>query len=66
MIEKIEVRVKSKNNNLKFIEYKGVNKIYYRHYLEKGNNKIYVYPENLELAKEELTKNKLEFAIIKD
>lgn len=66
MAEKIEIKVKAKNNNIPFIEYKGANKIRVRHYIEKGNNKIYVYPENLEIVKEELTKNKLEFSIGKD
>lgn len=66
MAEKIEIKVKAKNNNIPFIEYKGVNKIRVRHYIEKGSNKIYVYPENLEIVKEELSKNKLEFSIGKD
>lgn len=65
MAEKIEIKVKAKNNNIPYIEYKGTNKIKFRHYIEKGTNKIYVYPENLEIAKEELAKNKLEFTLSK-
>lgn len=65
MAEKIEIKVKAKNNNIPYIEYKGTNKIRVRHYIEKGTTKIYVYPDNLEIAKEELTKNKLEFSISK-
>ena len=65
MAEKIEIKVKAKNNNIADTESKGTNKRKVRHNIEKGTTKIYVYPDNLEIAKEELTKNKLEFSISK-
>lgn len=63
MAEKIEVKVKAKNNSIPYIEYKGSNRIRVRHYIEKGTTKIYVYPENLSMAEEELKKNNLEYTI---
>lgn len=63
MAEKIEIKVKSKNDSIPYIEYKGANRIRVRHYIEKGTTKIYVHPENLSIAEEELKHNKLEYTI---